>query len=103
MLFLGLDPAAMTPGRMTYELRRLRLHGLIERVPDSHRYRVTDLGMATAICLTRVHNRLIRTGLAQLTDTDPPMTTRCAPPWTDSTRRSTGSRKHHAWRRDQPG
>jgi len=72
---LGLDPAAMTPGRMTYELRRLRLHGLIERIPDSHRYRVTDLGMATAVFLTRVHNRLIRTGLAELTDPDPPMTT----------------------------
>ena len=29
---------------MTYDLRRLRLHGLIERVPHSHRYRVTLLG-----------------------------------------------------------
>ena len=23
----------MTPGQMTYHLRRLRLHGLIERIP----------------------------------------------------------------------
>ncbi len=38
-------------------------------------YRVTDLGMATAVFLTRVHNRLIRIGLAELTDPDPPMTT----------------------------
>ena len=30
---LGLAPSAMTPGRMPYDLRRLRLHGLIERIP----------------------------------------------------------------------
>ena len=35
---LGLTPADMTPGRMTYDLRRLRLHGLIERIPGTHRY-----------------------------------------------------------------
>jgi len=68
---LGIDPALMTPGRMTYELRRLRLHGLIERIPDTHRYQVTDHGLTLAIFLTRVHNRLIRTGLADLQDPDP--------------------------------
>lgn len=68
---LGIDPALMTPGRMTYELRRLRLHGLIERIPESHRYRVTDHGMTIAIFLTRVHHRLIRTALAELEDPDP--------------------------------
>ena len=30
---------AITPGQMTYHLRRLRLHGIIERLPRSHRYR----------------------------------------------------------------
>ncbi len=30
---LGKAPADMTPGQMTYQLRRLRLHGLIERNP----------------------------------------------------------------------
>jgi hypothetical protein len=69
---LGIDPATMTPGRMSYELRRLRLHGLIARIPDTHRYRVTDHGMATAIFLTRLHNRLIRTSLSELADPDPP-------------------------------
>ena len=34
---LGLDAQAMTAGRMTYDLRRLRLHGLIERIPGTHR------------------------------------------------------------------
>ena len=39
----GVAPA-LTPGRMTYDLRRLRLHGLIERIPGTHRYRLTDHG-----------------------------------------------------------
>jgi hypothetical protein len=32
----------------------LRLHGLIERVPRSFRYRVTELGMPVAVLFTRV-------------------------------------------------
>ncbi len=30
---LGVDPSEWTQGRLTYQLRRLRLHGLIERTP----------------------------------------------------------------------
>jgi len=47
----GLDPHAVSPGQMTYDLRRLRLHSLIERVPHTHRYRVTDTGLHTAMFL----------------------------------------------------
>ncbi|HYS21164.1 MAG TPA: hypothetical protein VEO73_08755 [Gemmatimonadales bacterium] len=61
---LGLPPSALTPGRMTYQLRRLRLHGLIERRPGTHRYRVTDSGLRLALFFTRVHARLFRPGLA---------------------------------------
>ena len=43
---LGKSPDDMTPGQMTYHLRRLRLHGLIERIPGTHRYRVTRQGCA---------------------------------------------------------
>ncbi|MFI7644127.1 hypothetical protein [Nonomuraea sp. NPDC049400] len=32
-------------GQAGYDLRRLHLHGLIERIPRSHRYRVTDFGL----------------------------------------------------------
>jgi hypothetical protein len=71
---LGLTPADMTQGRMSYDLRRLRLHGLIERLPGTHRYTVTDRGLKTAIFLTRVHNRLIRPGLAELLDDHSPPT-----------------------------
>src|SRR4029450_10415900 len=41
---LGKAPAELTPGQMTYHLRRLRLHGIIERIPAAHRYRVTRRG-----------------------------------------------------------
>jgi hypothetical protein len=61
---LGLPPRAMPGGRLTYQLRRLRLHGLIARVPGTHRYRVTDRGLRTALFFTRVHARLFRPGLA---------------------------------------
>jgi hypothetical protein len=62
---LGLDPSLMTQGRMSYDLRRLRLHGLIERLPGTHRYTVTDRGFHLAVFLTRVHNRLLRPGLSE--------------------------------------
>jgi hypothetical protein len=63
---VGKTPQSITPGQMTYHLRRLRLHGLIERVPKSHRYRVTDQGWRTTLFYTRCYNRLLRPGLAQL-------------------------------------
>ena len=69
---LGLPASAMTQGRMTYHLRRLRLHGLIERIPHTNRYQVTDFGLAAAIFLTRAYNRFIAAGMDQLTAPDPP-------------------------------
>ena len=48
----------------TYQLRRLRLHGLIERLPNSFRYRVTDFGFRAALFFTRLYNRLLRPGIA---------------------------------------
>jgi hypothetical protein len=63
---IGKASQSITPGQMTYHLRRLRLHGVIERVPKSHRYRVTDQGWRTILFCTRCHNRLLRPGLAQL-------------------------------------
>ena len=67
----GLQTAAVTVGQMTYDLRRLREHGLITRIPHSHRYRVTDTGQSTARYLSAIHDRLLPTGLAQLTANAP--------------------------------
>ena len=69
---LGLDPEQLRQGRLSYELRRLRLHGLIERIPHSHRYRVTELGFRTACFFTRAYARLIRPAMSQLIDPRPP-------------------------------
>jgi hypothetical protein len=65
---LGLDPDQLSAGRMTYDLRRLKLHGLIERIPKTHRYQITDAGLRAAIFFTRAYNRLIRTGIATIND-----------------------------------
>jgi hypothetical protein len=64
-------PGAITPGQATYDLRRLREHGLIHRIPHTHRYQVTDTGLRHAMFLTRLHDRLLRTGLAELDDPAP--------------------------------
>jgi len=61
---LGIKTSQLTPGRVTYDLRRLRLHGLIERVPNTHRYGITAKGLRTAVFYTRLYNRSLRTGLA---------------------------------------
>ena len=60
----GRTPEAIGRGAMTYQLRRLRLHGMIERIPHSHRYRVTDAGFRAALFFTRTYNRLLRPALA---------------------------------------
>jgi hypothetical protein len=57
---LGRDPATHPVGAMTYDLRRLRLHRLIERVPRSHRYRVTTTGAQVAMFYARLYTRALR-------------------------------------------
>jgi hypothetical protein len=69
---LALPASAMTQGRMSYHLRRLRLHGLIERTPHTNRYLVTDFGLASAIFLTRTYNRFIAGAISDLVGADPP-------------------------------
>jgi hypothetical protein len=60
----GCDPASISQAAITYQLRRLRLHGLIQRVPNSFRYQVTHFGFRVALFFTRTYNRLLRPGLA---------------------------------------
>ena len=68
----GEPVTAITAGRMTYDLRRLRVHGLIMRIPTTHRYRLTDAGLRTALFLTRTYTRILRPGLALVTPDDVP-------------------------------
>lgn len=44
-------------------MRRLRLHGLIERIPKTHRYRLTPFGFRVAVFCTRTYARILRPGL----------------------------------------
>ena len=67
VLLLGADVAPLTAGRMTYDLRRLRLHGLITRIPGTHRYHLTNFGLRAALFSTRSYARVIRPGLAIVT------------------------------------
>ena len=60
------DPSQWTQGRLTYQLRRLRLHGLIERQVGTQRYHVTPRGQRVALWFSRCHARLFRPALGQL-------------------------------------
>ena len=51
---------------MSYDLRRLRLHGLIERIKGSHRYRLTPAGLKVALFYSRTYQHVIRPGLSLL-------------------------------------
>jgi hypothetical protein len=57
---LGRHPDHYAAGHITYDLRRLRLQGLIERVPHTHRYRITEHGARMAILYVRVYARGFR-------------------------------------------
>ncbi len=72
---LGRQPDQISAGQVSYDLRRLRAHGLIARVPRSHRYRVTDIGLHHAMLITHLQTRVLQPGLAQLTDPKPPIPT----------------------------
>ena len=62
-------------GQISYDLRRLRIHGLIQRIPHSFRCQVTGTGIRQALFLTRLAQRLLIPGLAQLTDPSRPAPT----------------------------
>jgi hypothetical protein len=65
---LGLDATTYTPGRMTYDLRRLRLKGLIHRIPTTTRYTVTTYGLRVALFYTKLYLRILRPAWAALVD-----------------------------------
>src|SRR5256712_8261904 len=66
--WLGIGESKISPGRMSYDLRRLRLHGLIERIPKTQRYRLTTSGLKTALFYNRAYQQLLRRRLSELLD-----------------------------------
>jgi hypothetical protein len=55
---------AYTRNQMSYDLGRLRLNGLIERIEGSNTYLLTPDGQRVAIFYTKLHDRLLRPLLA---------------------------------------
>ena len=66
-----------TTGQMTYDLRRLRRKGLIQRIQRSQRYELTDLGRMIAVFFTKTHVRIVNPSLAEL---DPQLSPEIAHP-----------------------
>ncbi len=67
---LGRELDAYSRGAMTYDLRRLRLHRLIERVPHSHRYIVTLDGMQIAAFYNTLYHHVLSPGWAVMAQPD---------------------------------
>jgi len=50
----------------TYDLCRLKRKALIEKIPQTHRYRLTRLGRRVAVLFTKVYGRALAPGLSVL-------------------------------------
>ena len=55
-----LGGATYTRNQASYDLARLRVNGLITRIPGKNRYRLTGDGLRFAIFYTKLHDRLLR-------------------------------------------
>jgi hypothetical protein len=55
---------------MTYDLRRLRLKGLIHRIPKTHRYTATSYGLKVAFFYAKLYLRILRPNWAVLIPED---------------------------------
>jgi hypothetical protein len=60
------DQAAYGAAQMSYDLRRLRLKGLIWRIPNSYRYQLTTYGRKVALLFSKLDARIFRRVLAAL-------------------------------------
>jgi hypothetical protein len=67
---LGVTISEYTAPKMTYDLRRLRLKGLIYRPPRSNRYVVTPYGWKVARLFARLDARVFRPAMALFTAAD---------------------------------
>jgi len=59
-LVAGLLGRDYSSSQMSYDLRRLRLHGLIERRPGSNTYVLTPEGLRVAVFYTKLESRLLK-------------------------------------------
>jgi hypothetical protein len=67
---LGVTASEYTTSHMTYDLRRLRLKGLIFRPPRTNQYFVTPYGWKVARLFSRLEARVFRPAIAMFTGND---------------------------------
>jgi len=82
---------------MTYDLRRLRLHGIIERIPHSHRYQLTQAGLRIALFFSRTYARLLRPKLAEIMPPAPPARSTLRTAFDALTKKSTPAARTCDW------
>jgi len=58
-LVAGLLDADYSANQMSYDLRRLRLHGLIEKIPGTNTYTTTPEGLRAAVFYTKLRGQLL--------------------------------------------
>jgi hypothetical protein len=56
----GLLGTDYSSAQMSYDLRRLRMKGVIARLPHTNTYTLTSDGMRIAVFYTKLHDRLLR-------------------------------------------
>jgi hypothetical protein len=64
-LIAGIIPG-YTARQMTYDLRRLRRKGFIQRIPRTQRYELTSEGRRLAVFFTKTYTRIVNPSLAEL-------------------------------------
>ena len=67
--------------QMTYDLRRLRRKGFIQRLDGTHHYVVTLLGRRLAFFFAKSYARILQPGLRQLDPSSPHQNPRLAQAW----------------------
>ncbi len=65
---LSLPAEEYTRARTTYDLGRLVGHGLIQRLPGTHRYQLTDVGLRQCAFLTKLADRVLDPAMARCRD-----------------------------------
>ena len=70
-LIAGLIPG-YGPRQMTYDLRRLRRNGFIQRIPRTQRYELTREGRRLAVFFSKTYTRIVNPSLAELDPQLPP-------------------------------
>jgi hypothetical protein len=66
---LGIAPDTYTTSQMTYDLRRLRLKGLIARIDGTHIYILTTYGRKVVYLMTKLHQRIFDVASAAIETT----------------------------------